>query len=56
MSLVPQRVGIRTVRNKTYPRGFLDKNNISKCGFKEGLEVFMTLSDVRRENGEVVRH
>jgi len=56
LGLLPQQVGIRMLRNKTYPRRFLDKNNISERGFKEGLKVLMTLSDVRGEDGKVVRH
>jgi len=55
-SLLPQQVGVRAARNETYPRGFLDENNVGKGGFEEGLKVFVTLMDVHREDGEVVRH
>jgi len=54
--LRPRRVRVGSKGNEANPRGFLYKEDVSKCGFKDSRKVGMTLSHINGENSKVFRH
>ena len=51
MCVLSERVGVRVAGYELDPGGFLNKEDVSKHGFKDDGKVFVTLAQVNGKNG-----